>query len=116
MTQHNLSYDELQASRKLKNRTDVVIRQADKGGAFVVWRTDLYIAEANRQLADHRFYEKVPSDAIQSSQQEVKSFIETAIRNNQLPPSATNLTVEHPRTSNSTCYPRSTSLAIPVDI
>ena len=77
----------------------MVIRQADKGGAFVVWRTDLYIAEANRQLADHRFYEKVPSDAIQSSQQEVKSFIETAIRNNQLPPSATNLIVEHPRTS-----------------
>ena len=76
-----------------------MIRQADKGGAFAVWRTDLYIAEANRQLADHRFYEKIPSDAIQSSQQEVKSFIETAIRNNQLPPSATNLFVEHPRTS-----------------
>ena len=75
MTQHNLSYDELQASRKLKNRTDVVIRQADKGGAFVAWRTDLYIAEANRQLANNRFYEKIPSDATQSSQQEVKSFI-----------------------------------------
>lgn len=63
LTRHNLSYDELQALRKLKNRTDVVIRQADKGGAFVVWRTDLYIAEANRRLADKRFYEKIPSDA-----------------------------------------------------
>ena len=71
----------------------MVIRQADKGGAFFVWRTDLYIAEANRQLADNRFYEKIPSDATQSSQQEVKSFIETAIS------SATNLIVEHPRTS-----------------
>ena len=99
LTRHNLSYNELQALRKLKNRTDVVIRQADKGGAFVVWRTDLYIAEANRQLADHRFYEKIPSDATQSSQEEVKSFIETAIGKNQLPPSATNLIVEHPRTS-----------------
>ena len=55
LTQHNLSYDEQRALRKLKNRRDVVIRQADKGGAFVVWRTDLYIAEANRQLADQRF-------------------------------------------------------------
>ena len=64
-----------------------------------MWRTDLYIAEANRQLADHRFYEKIPSDATQSSQQQVKSFIETAIGNNQFPPSATNLIVEHPRTS-----------------
>ena len=81
LTRYNLSYDELQALRKLKNRTDVVIRQADKGGTFVVWR------------------EKIPSDATQSSQQEVKSFIETAIGNNQLPPTATNINVEHPRTS-----------------
>ena len=77
----------------------MVIRQAAKGGAFVVWRTDLYIAEANRQLAGNRFYEKIPSDATQSSQQEVKSFIGTAIGKNQLPISATNLIVEHPRTS-----------------
>ena len=64
-----------------------------------MWRTDLYIAEANRQLADQRFYQKIPSDATQSSQQEVKTFINTAIENNQLPPSATNLIVEHPSTS-----------------
>ena len=61
--------------------------------------TVLYIAEANRQLADKRFYKKIPSDATQSSQQEVKTFITTAIKNNQLPPSATNLIVEHPHTS-----------------
>ena len=99
LTRHNLTYDEQRALRKLRSRTDVVIRQADKGGAFVVWRTDLYIAEANRQLTDERFYKKIPSDATHSSQQEVKTFITTAIASNQLPPSATNLIVEHPRTS-----------------
>ena len=26
----------------LKNRNDLVIKAADKGGATVVWRTDLY--------------------------------------------------------------------------
>ncbi|KAL9982102.1 hypothetical protein ACROYT_G010900, partial [Oculina patagonica] len=72
LTQHNLSLNEQQALRKLRNRRDVVIRQADKGGAFVVWRRDLYIAEANRQLEDQRFFEKIPSDATQSSQQAVK--------------------------------------------
>ena len=36
-----------------------MIRQADKGGAFAVWRTDLYIAEVQRQLADQRFYKKI---------------------------------------------------------
>ena len=99
LTQHNLSYDEQRALRKFKNRRGVVIRQVDIGGAFVVWRTDLYIAEANRKLADQRFYQKIPSDATQSSQQEVKTFINTSIENNQLPPSATNLIVENPRTS-----------------
>ena len=48
-----------------------------------MWRTDLYIAEAKRQLADHRFYEKIPSDATQNSQQEVESFIYAAIESNQ---------------------------------
>ena len=76
-----------------------MIRQADKGGAFVVWRTDLYIAEANRQLTDEQFCKKILSDATQSSQQEVKTFITTAIESNRLPPFATNLIVEHPRTS-----------------
>ena len=51
-----------------------------------MWRTDLYIAEASRQLADQRFYQKIPSDATQSPEQEVKTFIDTAIENNQLPP------------------------------
>ena len=95
LTRHNLTYDEQRALRKLRSRTDVVIRR----GAFVVWRTDLYIAEANRQLTDERFYKKIPSDAIQSSQQEVKTFITIAIASNQLPPSATNRFVEHPHTS-----------------
>ena len=77
-------------------------------------RTDLYIAEGKRQLAEEQFYDKIPSAATQSSQQEVKTFISTATVSNQLSPSATNLIVEHQRTSNFTHYPRSTSLVIPV--
>ena len=64
-----------------------------------MWRTDLYIAEAKRQLADQRFYQKITGDATHNSQQVVKTFSNTAIESNQLPPSATNLIVEHPRTS-----------------
>ena len=96
LARQNLSYDEQQALQKLKNRTDVVIRQPDKGGALFTRRTDLHIAGDKKQLADQQFYEKIPSDATQSSQQEVKSFINTAIESNQLPPSATNLIVRTP--------------------
>ena len=59
----------------------------------------IHIAEANRQVADEWFYKKIPSDATQSSQQVVKTFITTAIASNHLPPFATNLIVEHPSTS-----------------
>ena len=40
----------------------MVIKEADKGGAVVVWRADLYQKEALRQLFDTSFYAKVDKD------------------------------------------------------
>ena len=37
----NLSKEEWTAHQNLKTRDDIVIKPADKGGAVVVWRTDL---------------------------------------------------------------------------
>ena len=54
---------ELAALRNLRNRSDLVIRRADKGGAFVVWEKELYLSEAHRQLSDGRFYQRIPEDA-----------------------------------------------------
>ena len=42
----NLSTDERLAFKSLRSRNDVVIKPADKGGAVVVWRADLYRQEA----------------------------------------------------------------------
>ena len=42
----NLSKEECTALINLKNRNDLFIKAADKGGAKVVWRTDLYQQEA----------------------------------------------------------------------
>jgi hypothetical protein len=38
----------------------IVIKPADKGGAVVVWRRDLYLAEAERQLSNPSFYRPIP--------------------------------------------------------
>ena len=55
----NLSKKEEKAMNDLKNRDDIVICKADKGGAVVISDVQDYVKEANRQLADPRFYKKV---------------------------------------------------------
>ena len=83
----------------LLKRKDIVIKAADKGGAFVVWSRPLYIAEANRQLSDGRFYERLDHDPLNENQNVVKTTITEMIRDNKLPPSAKGLIVPTPQTS-----------------
>ena len=56
---HNLSKSELGALEDLKSRDDIIITNADKGGAVVITDVDDYIDEANRQLPDQCCYKKV---------------------------------------------------------
>lgn len=55
----NLSKEEHIALESLRNREDLVITKADKGGAVVVQDVTEYVKEANRQLADANFYKKL---------------------------------------------------------
>jgi len=71
----NLSQDELQALRELRRRRDIVVKPADKGGAVVVWSRDLYNQEANRQLSDNRFYQRLDRDPSQDYQKIVKDTV-----------------------------------------
>ena len=59
MNRKNLSKNETKALNDLKNRDDIIVSKADKGGACVIMDVDDYITEANRQLNDERFYKKV---------------------------------------------------------
>ena len=45
--------------QKLITRTDIVIKQADKGKAVVVLDTEDYKKECYRQLNDPKFYKKI---------------------------------------------------------
>ena len=64
---------------------------------MVVWEKHLYLNEAHRQLSDGRFYQRILEDATKRNQETVKRFITQAIAKEELP--ATNLIVQHPRTS-----------------
>ena len=66
---------------------------------MVVWKRDLYIQEANRQLSDNRFYQRLDADPIQQDQKIVKNTIKDMIASCELPPTAKHLVVTTPRTS-----------------
>ena len=51
-----LASEERVALKNLSKRKDIIVKAADKGGALVVWRADLYQKEALRQLSDTSFY------------------------------------------------------------
>ena len=55
----NLNKMETRALENLKNRDDIVITKADKGGAVVINSVKEYIKEADRQLGDKNFYKKM---------------------------------------------------------
>ena len=95
----NLSSEERAALQNLRKRRDIVVKAADKGGALVVWRADLYQKEALRQLSDTSFYAKVDKDLTSTNQQIVKSTINDLIVKQELPATATNLVITTPRTS-----------------
>ena len=99
VTKTNLSPQEKESLFSLRQRNDVVVKPADKGGAVVVWARDLYIQEAERQLSDSAFYQKLDRDLTMDHNNKVAEVVHEAISKRELPPSATNLIVDHPHTS-----------------
>ena len=55
----NLTPGEKEAMARLREREDIIISKADKGGAVVIQDVRVYIAEAERQLKDTSFYRPV---------------------------------------------------------
>ena len=55
----NLNKEELKALQNLQKRDDIIIINADKGGAITIMDTDDYVKEGNRQLNDELCYKKL---------------------------------------------------------
>ena len=71
----NLSTSERTALKNLKAREDIVIKPADKGSNVVVMDKDKYIAEAERQLSDARFYKKVEADPTENHAEMIRNTL-----------------------------------------
>jgi hypothetical protein len=94
----NLTDNEFSALQSLHARNDIVIKPADKGGALVVWRADLYRNEAHRQLGDATFYRSVDKDLTSIHQTTITQTIHNFIKTGDLPETAKNNIHITPRT------------------
>ena len=92
------------------------LKAADKGGALVVWRANLYQKEALQQLSGTSFYAKVAKDLTSTNQQIVKSTINGLIVKQELLATATNLIITTPRTSCIYFYLKFTNLTTQADL
>jgi hypothetical protein len=96
---HNLSADERRAITELKQRDDIVVKPADKGGAVVVWRKDVYLQEAQRQLADAKLYDTTDTGETEANHKCIDYTVKSLISEGELPDIAKSLFVSKPRTS-----------------
>ena len=105
-TRSNLNDNEEKAMKRLRQRKDIVIKQADKGGAVVVWRKDLYQKEADQRLSNERFYTHLETDRTDEINTFIKSEIDSMICARDLPDTAVALLVEKPNCSNFYILPK----------
>ena len=83
---NNLTKDERKALHSLKERQDIVITKADKGGATVIWDVNNYVDECDRQLNNYNFYRKLDHNPIQDHVNLINNTLDEFKGNNELPP------------------------------
>ena len=93
----NTSSEGRNAIKCLQERKYIVIKPADKGGAIVVWRRDLYFQEALRQISNTDFYYSIEIDPTPHQQDIITASVLELISQKSLPNSATNLIEDHPK-------------------
>ncbi len=71
----NLTHIQRQALTQLRNRSDIIIKPADKGSAIVVLSKEAYMAEAYRQLSDTRYYRKLDLDPTAQHTEQVRELV-----------------------------------------
>ena len=72
----NLTYKEHAAMEELAKRKDLIITNADKGGAVVIMDTDSYIKEANGQLSYKTSYKQLTQEPTLQHNRMVNQTIE----------------------------------------
>lgn len=74
----NLIKSQKLAIDHLAQNESIIIKPADKGGAFVVMDKDKYVEEALRQLNNQDYYQRLLSNPIDITKERLKELLLTA--------------------------------------
>ena len=72
----NLTKRERDALKRLRRRTDIVIKSVDKGSGLVVMDRNWYIDECSRQLNDSKFYKTLDKGITTDIQKRIRIYVE----------------------------------------
>ena len=72
---NNSTKTDIIALKELKNKQDIVIKPADKGGKIVLWPIEQYLAEATKQLSDTNYYLEQNEDHTIQTAFEICTFL-----------------------------------------
>jgi hypothetical protein len=96
--QHNIPKRHRSALNRLRQRKDIIIKPADKGGGICILTHKQYTDEAYKQLNNHLHYKELHSDPIPQMQNKIKNIITKHTNTGAIPPkSATLLTQPKPQ-------------------
>lgn len=73
----NLSWDEKQALRQLRNNRSIVIKPADKGSTVVIMDRQAYIKKAEQQLNQGEYYKKLSEPIFLNTVPVVRGILQT---------------------------------------
>lgn len=80
----NISLNELESLNKLKNNKDIIIKNADKGGAIVLMNTSSYLREAYRQLSNTTYYKKLNEPLYKSNVLKIHHVLKQMLAKNYI--------------------------------
>ena len=80
----NLTRQEANCIKGLKNDTSIVIKPADKGAAIVIMNRSDYLKEGYKQLTDPTFYRHVDEDLSEKHMNEISLRIESMFQDGEI--------------------------------
>ncbi len=80
----NLTEEEREIFQKLNDNKTIQIKKADKGSAVVLMDTTDYIKEAERQLADTKYYVRTSEDLTEKHCEQITEVLDRMVDNDEL--------------------------------